>query len=103
MGAIETWECATLTVGRVDAGLGRCGQVVAAVRVVEPGPLRVDGTFLILNLGMFAFMSHGDAGEERVTYSLCVEAASGELYKILDLASDTSVLGCRRSSQSSLL
>lgn len=62
MGILEAREGATLAVGRVDAGLGRCGQVVAAVQVVEPGPFAVEGTLPILIIGMLAFIGHGDIG-----------------------------------------
>ena len=60
MQVIKAWKGATLAIGRVDAGLGRCGQVVAAVRVVKPGSLIAEGTFPILDLQAFAFTGHGD-------------------------------------------
>lgn len=62
MGILEAREGATLAVGRVDAGLGRCGQVVAAVQVVESGPFVVEGTLPTLIIGMLAFIGHGDIG-----------------------------------------
>lgn len=66
VGAIETWEGATLAVGRVDAGLGRCGQVVAAVLVVGPGPFVVEGTLPISIFVMLPFIGHGDVVKETV-------------------------------------
>lgn len=59
-GIIEAWEGATLTVSRVDAGLGRCGQVVAAIQVVEAGSFVEESSFPfpILVLGMIAFIGH---------------------------------------------
>ena len=60
MGIIEAWEGATLAVGRVDPGLGRCGQVVAAVGIVEPGALVADEIFPILIVEMLTFTVHGN-------------------------------------------
>ena len=57
LGAFEAGEGATLTVGRVDAGLRRCGQVVATVQVVQAGSF-VESTFRNLIFGMIPFVVH---------------------------------------------
>lgn len=70
MGIIEAREGATLAVGRVDPGLGRCGQVVAAVRVVEPGAFDAEETFPILIVEMLAFIVHGNIEEKDCGWEL---------------------------------
>ena len=68
MEVIEAWEGATLAIGRVDAGLRRCGQVVAASRVVEPGPFVIKGSFPVLVVKVFAFIVHAAVTDEAFRY-----------------------------------
>ena len=87
MGVIEAREGAPLAVGRVDAGLGRLGQVIAAVGVVEPGPFVVEAAFPVLMFGILTFTSHSSMVEEglskrakktEICLGLIPDPASGE-------------------------
>lgn len=57
---IKAREGATLAIGMVDAGLGRCGQVVTSVCVGNTGPFAAERTFPILNFMIPALIGHGD-------------------------------------------
>ena len=64
MRAIKTRKGTTLAIGRVDAGLGRCGQVVTTARIVELGLFAVNGAPPILIIQVLSFVSHDNVIEE---------------------------------------